>query len=186
MQEGQIVTQDERSDRFSDEQLAQLIGIAVDGDTSPTNDPVARMAALLHDRLSGPLPMETTVVEAMPVLLGRLRQQLLPYDGQSVRALLLDKETEIGALKSIKEYGKELGGQGATKGRHAVGSTIYHAAIASGLLFHGEKISSFSYEDLAAALRRLIEMPWLPPDLARHFAKARKMCRRRVKRGRKA
>lgn len=131
---------------------------------------------LLRDRLAGPLTLDTRVVDSLPVILGRLCRELLPLAGRPLGEVLLDPETEVGVLDKIKDYGKGLP-LGRKKGpEHAAAIAIYYASIASALVFHDRKITGHSYDGLEKSFAVLLSKQWLPPDFARLFGKARKLC----------
>ena len=90
--------------------------------------------------------------------------------------VLLDSETGLDVLETIKDYGKKLVAGKDSEAEHAVSTAIYFAAIASALLFHDQKITSYTYPALAEAFSTLIDKQWLAPELARHLAKARRLC----------
>jgi len=58
---------------------------------------------------------------------------------------------------------------------------IYFGAIASALLFHDTKITSYSYPSLAESFKTMTEKRWMAPELARHFSKARNLCKKKTK-----
>ena len=93
---------------------------------------------------------------------------------------MLDEATELRVLKRVKDYGKQLASREDSDVEHAVSITIYFAAIASALLFCDHKITSYTYPALGEAFGTLIDKPWMTPELARHFSKARKLCKKKV------
>lgn len=162
--------------------LAGLLGVGVGKDVPQDAASVDKAAGeLLRARLSGTLPLDTAIVDALPAILGKLQEELLPLAGLSLGGVLLDANTELSAIKSIKDYGKKLAARRDSQADHSAAIAIYFAAIASALLFHGEKITSYSYEHLRESLNELIEDTWIPSELSRHFSKARKMCERKGK-----
>ena len=158
------------------EQLARLLGIGLDLDDHEHCSPNQAKAALLRTRLSGTLPLDPAVVDALPAILGRVCRELLPMGGRSLGGVLLDSETGLDVLETIKDYGKKLVAGKDSEAEHAVSTAIYFAAIASALLFHDQKITSYTYPALAEAFSTLIDKQWLAPELARHLAKARRLC----------
>ena len=163
---------------LSSAQLVQLLGVGAEEGVQDAGDPSEKTARLLSDRLAGPLPMKTDVVEALPVLMGKLQRKLVPQEGKSVGELLLDKETKLDAIRMIKDYGKKLGKHRGSESEHAVGVVIYYAAIASALLFQNEKITSYSFKSLAESFEIMMQKPWLPSSMSRLYAKAKKLCRK--------
>ena len=162
--------------------LADLLGIGV-GKHLP-QDPASAdraTAELLGARLAGTLPLETAVVNALPAILGRLQKELLPLGGRPLGEVLLDADVELDAIVSIKNYGKKLAAQRDSPADHSAATAIYFAAIASALLFHDKKFTSYSYEHLRESFNELIEEPWIPSELSRHLSKARRLCKKKLK-----
>ena len=160
--------------------LAGLLGVGVGKDV-PQDAASADKAAgeLIRARLAGTLPLDTAVVDALPAILGKLQEELLPLAGRPLGEVLLDSDTELDAIKSIKDYGKKLAARGDSQADHSAAIAIYFAAIASALLFHGEKITSYNYEYLVGSFGELIEGTWIPPELTRHFSKAQRLCKKK-------
>lgn len=164
------------------EQIGRLLAVGADAGASEDERPPDRVTEdLLRDRLAGPLPLDKAVVDSLPVILGRLCRELLPLAGKPLGEVLLDPDTELSVLETVKDYGKGLP-LGRKKGpEHAIAIAIYYAAIASALLYHDRKITEHSYENLEKSFAMLIDRRWLPPELSRHLAKAGKACKRKMK-----
>jgi len=160
--------------------LAKLLGVGVE--QSPSGDPSSHeiKADLLRASLRGTLPLDSAVVEALPALLGRLREEILPLEGKPLGEVLLDERTELGVLDRIREHWKGRSAASSGEAAHAVAITIYFAAIASALLFHDTKITAHSYPSLAESFKTMTEKRWMASELARHFSKARKLCRKKT------
>jgi len=161
------------------ERLARLLGMGVECGGEGESDPDTSKEELLRLRLAGTLPLETAVIDAIPAIAGRLCEELLPLRGKALGESLLDEGTALDVLEKVKAYGKKLAAREDSDVEHAVSVTIYFAAIASALLFHDRKITSYTYPGLAEAFGTLIDKPWMEPALARHFSKARKFCKKR-------
>jgi hypothetical protein len=160
--------------------LHGLLGVGVGKDVPQDAASVDRAAGeLLCARLEGTLPLNTAVVDAFPAILGKLQKALLPLEGKPLGKVLFDVNTELDIIKSIKDYGKKLAARRDSEADHSAATAIYFAAIASALLFHGERITSYSYEHLRESFNELIEGTWIPQELSRHFSKARKMCEKK-------
>jgi hypothetical protein len=157
------------------DRLADLLHIGLEAGPPGPSHPDEQKESLLRARLAGTLPLEKAAVDALPVLAG----QLLPLGSGSVGRALLDAGTPLEVFQKIKDYGKKLALANESEAEHAAATTIYFAAIASAILFHGKRITSYSYRALAGHFGTLAEKRWMDPKLARHFAKARKKCRRK-------
>jgi len=117
-------------------------------------------------------------VEALPTLMGKLCQELLPLGGKPLRKVLLDEETDLRIIEKIKEYGKKLAVR--EEPERSAGIAVYYAAIASALVFHEKKITRHSYRYLRDSFE-VLDKNWMPGDLARHITKAHRVCRKRAK-----
>ena len=135
---------------------------------------------LLGRRLGGSLPLTTIQAADLAELAGEFRERL-PLQGRALGEVILDDETELDALVEIKRYGKALSTATESEVERDIGLTIYYAAIASAILFCGQAITTRSPKALADVLGTLIDKRWLNPKLARHLAKARKVCEKKTK-----
>ena len=159
--------------------LAKLLHVGVDTQQDHQIPPDELKEDLLKARLAGAM-LDQNTVDDLQAVWGRLRTQLLPMAGRPLGEALLDETTRLDDIRGIKRYGKDLAERNGSGAEHAVAIAIYYAAIASALLFHGLKITSHSYADLADAMATLVDKRWIPAELARHFAKARKLCNERA------
>ena len=131
---------------------------------------------LLRARLAGPLPADAGQAEALPALLGQLRECLFPMGGKPMQDIFLDPEPDLDVLEAIKRQAKHVADAEKAPPDHDVHITLYYAAIASALLFRDVKISTFSYADLAKSFERLCQQDWMPDRMRRHFRAAQKRC----------
>ena len=174
---------DKKSTTFGmeNEHLARLLGLGVEASPSGEASMHEIKADLLRASLRGTLPLDSGVVEALPALFGRLREEILPLEGKPLADVLLDERTELGLLDKVKEHWKGRSTAEASEAEHAVAISIYFGAIASALLFHDTKITSYSYPSLAESFKTMTEKRWMAPELARHFSKARNLCKKKTK-----
>ena len=93
-----------------------------------------------------------------------------------MQQVLLSGTTSLEDLKRLKTIAGEAVESNTSPVEQAVATAIYFAAIASSLVFHQRKIATRSHSDLAAGLGKLIDQPWLPRELAEHYAKAKTVC----------
>ena len=164
---------------FSPDQLARLLNLGLVDEDMLNRPDSQHLTGALEARLAGPLPMRAEAIELIPVLLGQVKEQLLPCRGQPVGELLFDAESSEADLLAIQDYGKRLAAIKDNHACHFAGVAIYYAAIASALLFLGTRITSYDDEALALAFGKLVEKPWMPMALSRHLAEARRLCRSR-------
>jgi hypothetical protein len=154
-----------------------LLGIGVRGERlggGANRDRVFR--EVLRARLTGTLALDTAVAGALPCFVNQLCEEFLPQPGRSLAETLLDPETDPDAVRAIKAYAKSLASRSSGDAERAVATALYYAAIASALLFHGQRITGYSYRVLALSFRVLAEKAWMLPELAEHFTEARRMC----------
>lgn len=161
------------------QRLADMLGMGAGADSGDLTPDEAR-EELLGRRLAGSLPLSQKQAADLAVFVGALREQL-PLQGRALGEVILDEDTELDVLVEIKEYGKVLSTATESAADRDVGLTIYYAAIASAVLFYGQAITSRSANALAEAFGALVDKRWMNPKLARHFAKARKACGKKVK-----
>ena len=165
---------------LSPERLARLLGIALDSDSEKGKDNSPQTTAeLLNARLDGVLPLDTTVMEESPTILGRLQKDLLPHGGKTLGEVLTGPKSDLAAIKKIREYAKTMAARKGTGTERAVAVALYYAAIASALLFHNVKITTHSYKLLDASFDKLINKPWMSAELAQLFANACTLCRKK-------
>lgn len=165
---------------LSSEKLARLLNIGSDTSRAKSQaDQEQRKAELLRDWLSASLPLDVALVESLPKVLARVCRQLQPLARESFGNLLQDPGVDIAAIKKIKDCSKKLVKSAKSEAEHDAAAAIYYAAIANALVFHEQRITSFSYESLEDTFSELTENSWLSPELVRLFKKAQKLCRKK-------
>ena len=156
--------------------LARVLGIGVDAADDEVTPGLARRKLLLAI-LDGPPPQAATDARAHDDPAGGASSDALSSDAKrALGEVLLDEDTELDVFKAIKDYAKGLGDRQESQTERGVLLVVYFAAIASALVFHGEKITTHSQPDLAAFLDRLAGSDWVPGDLAQLFIRAHKLC----------
>jgi hypothetical protein len=130
---------------------------------------------LLQDILAETLPVE--------VPKGNLNERLTTLcqisgisSGESINNLLSNTKTDASLLRKIKDYFKKQSAATKSESEHEVANTVYYAAIASALVNHGIRISSFSYKNLLESFDRLTQENWISKDIVQLFVKAQKVC----------
>ena len=157
---------------------------AIKADIMPPEDRAStgeQTATILREWLRGFLPVDKLVVESMRDTLDDLRRELLPLSGKPLGDVVVDSAISVAVLNRIKDYGKRLAAQGRSRADHDAALTIYFAAIASALVFHGQKISTHPHESLERSFVVLVAKPWMVPELVELFTKARQVCHERIR-----
>ncbi len=141
-------------------------------------------ADTLYDVLNRPLPVDSRAINSLPAPLRGLSRSVRSIAGAPLVELLMGSDTDISAIKAIKEYAKHSGRSADSEDRTEVFLSVYYAAIASGLVFHGTKITEHSYEHLAEAFGSLAGKDWISDETRNLFSKAREYCAEKTQAGR--
>lgn len=164
------------------EQLARLLGVGTSGGGSGDRASTTQTTnEALRDRLDGAMPLDAAMVNALPAIVGRLCQELLPLTDRPLGEVLLDPKSDLDVIKAIKEYGKHLSARESLEPQHASAIALYYGAVASALVFHDKKISKHSYGSLERSFATLMGKRWMAPQLSNLLAKARKICQAKAK-----
>ena len=163
---------------LSPEYLANLLSLGLEGGEGSKSSQSEELAKLIRAHLAGPLPPATVVIDALPILLGAMRRELLPQDGRPVSELLLDGDTPLEVIVQVKDYGKRLAVR--SEPNRSVGIAIYYTSIASAIVFHDKKITKHAYGYLADSFKAL-DRGWMTMEMERHICKAERACRKRGK-----
>jgi len=171
---------DETTYGLSPNQLARLLAIGLESSDSQDNSPPSgRFAGVLQDMLHSKLSLDPAMTDAFPTVLNRSCDELLPTAGRTTSDLLLDSKTDLGVIKTLKDYYKALVRRGGPEAKQAAATVIYYAAIASALVFHAHKITQHSHEKLQKAYAELEQKPWVLPELKDLFRRAKAACHQR-------
>ena len=160
--------------------LAEMLGMGAGGRQDEHMTSTEAREDYLARQLRSTLPLTREQAAKLADVAMQFRQGL-PLGGRAVGEALLDEQTQLAELTQIKEHGKAMSVSGETEVERDGGLAIYFAAIASALLHHDTRITTYSYAALVDGFGRLIDKRWMDPKLARHFAKARKLCKKRVR-----
>ena len=162
------------------QQLADLLSVGIDeADFVDKISDDETISELLHERLVKSLPRNASLLNSLFVIMGKMGYGMESLTGKSLGEILLAHDTDVGILKAIKTYGKKLSLTVEGGRENAVAVTIYHAAIAGALVYHGQVISTSSFNALGRSFSILIDKKWLTPELKELFVKARDICQKR-------
>jgi hypothetical protein len=131
---------------------------------------------VLQDILARPLPRDRPIPDSLRAVLKRPRDEVFATPGQTISDLLTKAETDLGVIKAIRDFGKELRRRTGPETQKAAATAIYYAAVASAVVFHQRKITRHSYAKLQKAYEDLEQKKWIPSDLKRLFKKAKEAC----------
>lgn len=159
--------------------LAQLLGITFDSDDVGRMEGDEAAAELLRNCLDetwqdGPHRQANGWVRVMRRWVGDLGRR---SERLRLGDILTDPRSDLAAMRNIRRRAKREVGAALPEAKHAVAVTVYFAAIANALLYHGTKISTYSYEALEQSFAKLLDRPWMPARLVRLFRDAEKLCR---------
>jgi hypothetical protein len=160
------------------ERLARLLGITLDSESDEEREnPIHSTSELIRAHLAGRLPFDTTVIDDLPAIIGRLHKDLAPHAGRTLGDVLTDPKSDLDTIRKVRRYGKRMASRKSSEAKHAMAIAIYFAAIASALIFHDVKITTYSYRSLKASFGNLADKPWMPTVLIGLFTKGREVCR---------
>jgi hypothetical protein len=160
------------------DQLAAVFSLGVDDpDPAGTGGDDESVGNQLWAQLSCPLPTDSLLFESLIMMMGRLGCDVRSLAGRSRQEVLLCRHTDVGLLQAIKDCSKTLSASLDSKTEATLAVTIYYAALASALAYHGRKISRYSYETLERSFATFAGKRWVCPELADLFLRAGGICR---------
>ena len=143
-------------------------------------DEEQRKAELLQAQLTESLPLDAGMQHLLPNILTAVCRKFKPFIGCSIKDLLLDRQTDLLVIKTIKDLQKKRAESACSELQQDVATVVYYAAIASALVYHDVKISKFSYKVLDSTFTELSQNNWLIPDLKILFSSARELCSKHI------
>lgn len=156
---------------LNDGQKTRLLSLGIESDRpAEMPDGDEQRGDLLCDILRHPLPADGQAEPAATAVQSYLIFQSVA--GPPLRELLLAPETDIAALRRIKEYAKTMGKKAGTDVEKDAFLAVYLAAIAAAKLFHSDRITEHSDMDLTRFLEFFARQPWMPTILVGLFTEA--------------
>ena len=164
------------------DKLARLwnIGDKTEQDKNEENEDQMK-AELLRDSLARKISPDHIVAQILPRAFAEVCKNIQPFTGNSYAMLLNDPLTDITILEKIKDNNKKLAKHNSSDTEYEVITVIYYAAIASALVYHDQKITSFSYDHLNDKYTSLLHNTWLTTDLRNLFQKALSFSNQKIK-----
>jgi len=162
------------------QQLADLLAMVAAGPERENGAPDEQTVGEALQKLLGEkLALTADVERGLASVVGRDRAKLLLAAGRSIGDLLLDPETDPALLHLLKEQRKAAISGGGSEEQRLAEKVAYFTAIASALVHHGRKITSYSYARLADDLTTLARKECLPRDVQSLLGNAAAVCVRR-------
>jgi len=167
---------------LSSKKLVNLLKIAEEtGLDQKKVDQQRAKTELLYDYLAHTPEVYRYAGEELPTKQSQLRNTINVLSGEPIGKLLQDPDTEISLIRMIKDYSSKLSKRAKSKTEHQVANTIYYAAIAHALLFHGRRITRYTYENLEKSFSKLAKEKWIPQNITDLFGKATEICRQKTR-----
>lgn len=159
------------------DQLADIFAMATKAQTSTDRKCTEEsLVEMLRHQLAEVMPGNSLLFATASKISEYEQRDVISLAERSLQEVLFNPESSVKQLQIIKEAGKLLTTSSDSKGERALATTIYHAAIASCLVHHGEKITQHSYEKLDESFALLIEKTWMTNELIELFSQARRVC----------
>lgn len=171
--------QEQFADRLGPKSAARLLGVSLDDKDNEQVVSDEMIGELLQARLGGMWSPQN----GREPLCSRLLRPILCKRGsdrqRTIGGLLLDSQTNVATIKAIRDHAKRRAASEHSEPEHAVMTTIYFAAIASALVFHEAKITTYSYETLKGSFEKLIRKAWMPANLVDLFRQTIEVCQQK-------
>ena len=158
------------------ERVAQLLAAGWHDENGQAGAAAGDAEDGLRELMTRPVSLRPALPESLAAVLERPCEEMAPHVGRAIGDLILDAETGIAELETLKDYGKQLVHHARTPPARAAATCLYYAAIAAALVRHRRKITEHSGRKLIDALADLEDRPWTPPELKGLFRAARGVC----------
>lgn len=156
--------------QLTSEQKTRLLDLGLGSEqTEEPTDSDEKKSDLLYEILKRPLPLDDSVFDTLPLILQDQASNLSSISGKALWDLLLDSETDLTVLNKIKNFAKREGKAVKSEEESDVFLVIYYASIACALLYHQDKITRHTDENLDYFFSFYTDKSWIPPDLVNLF-----------------
>lgn len=156
--------------------MHELVRLIFQQDPEGQPTPADAKSELFEDKMAQSLPEDFFDRSHLPAHLSALCDLSGLSKNETFKNAIQNDKTELDLLIKIKDHFKDLLSKSQKKMEYQVYISIYYAAIAAVLLYHHEKISSYSYEELATSYERLITETWLPEYIIELYRNAQTYC----------
>ncbi|MBN1359883.1 MAG: hypothetical protein JW993_04795 [Sedimentisphaerales bacterium] len=163
------------------EKVARLVGVTLARNQGERRDSEEAIKDLLEICLTQTCWAQDGRQGGRLGVLGRLLRPRRSEAKRTLREVLLDRRSGLNMVSDVRRHAKQQTTRTDDEVKHAVMTTIYFAAIASALVFHGRRISTYSPESLRCSFAKLCRKTWMPAELVELFEKADEACRGEVR-----
>ena len=155
--------------------IQQMVDLFFEKDTKDPVNTDSR-SEFFENRMAASLPNSFFGKKELPDHLSVLCDISGISKTETFKSVIKNDKAELGLLVKIKDYFKRLSSNSVNDVEYQIYISIYYAAIANALLYHNEKISSHSYEELASSYTRLLKEDWLPNYIVKLYRDALTYC----------
>jgi len=159
--------------------LARILGLTLAGDREDQTLGENGVAELLDRCLHARVPDKGNQELTWSGFLENLKADSEIPDGIVLVGLLTNSMSSLKTVKAVRKCAKQRAARNVMDPEYSVAITLYFAAIAHALVFHGAKITTYSYSALETSFNRLVSKPWMPEELGILLARAGDYCRTR-------
>ena len=159
--------------------LARILGLSVTSDQGDKDLSNMEVAELLDKCLHTGVSDKDNEMTTWTDLLENLKADQETSCGTAMIDILTSSKSSLKGIRTVRKCSKQRAARNGMDPEYSVAITLYFAAIANALLFHGTKITTYSYESLEVSLNRLVSKPWMPKELGMLMAKASDLCKSR-------
>lgn len=135
---------------------------------------------LLGDRLRAPLPFGYRGADRVSALAKQLYEETLILAGRTIGDLIMNPETDPVVLGDVKDYAKYQSEIADSEAEKETAIVVYYHAIASALVYHDQKITTYSYRELDKFFSLMMSKKWILPKIHNMFNKAQRICRQKA------
>jgi len=160
--------------------IAHLVGLTLNDVQNEMGDDSATIGELLQIRLEEAGYSADEKAGAWPKAIERWLRPRRAGARRSVGEFLLDSRSPLRTIKEIRRGAKDRAARTDDDAERTVMTTIYFAAIANRLVFHGQRLTTYSHKDLCSSFEKLRAQPWMPAALVELFAKAEQACQEKM------
>jgi len=159
-------------------QLGRLLAVSAwTADSADTVMEDEANARLLQEYLNRRLADEPSLVEEWRSGTNLPAAGIQPLLNRSFKETLLDPHCDLAVLKIVKDHSKRLSARVASGSQALIAATVYYGAVASAMVYHDQRISRYTYENLGARFLALTQRSWVDRELRELFTLAAAACR---------